>query len=105
MTSDAQSTDTTIIDEPASILRNPDGSPAFAVLTIDHYRRLTMLLQSTLQQLQHYRDLEEDNADAEELHDYVQRRARGELTEDERETIPLDDVLAELELDRPPRTS
>jgi len=96
MTSDEHSTDTAILDEPAQIIRAPDGAPLFAVLEFSRYLRLTQFIEAMMQRLENMQERFEDALDAAELADYVQRRAHGELTEDERETISLDDLLAEL---------
>lgn len=72
-------------DAPTIIL-NEDGSPAFAVLRFAAYRHL---LDTLL-------ELREDLADQQWARNYAQRKAAGTLTEDERETISIDDLIVEL---------
>jgi hypothetical protein len=83
-------------DEPTSgltLVRDADGQPTAIVVPLAlllHDVKPTPALLERITQL-----LEEWEDDLWSL-DYAQRAAAGELTADERATIPLDDLIAEL---------
>jgi hypothetical protein len=77
-----------IIELPMSttFVSDSDGNTVAVVLDIATYRALV--------------EAAEDAEDTAWARDYTARKAAGTLTDDERETVPLDDVVAELQARR-----
>lgn len=94
------------------LLRNDDGTPRAVVVPVAIFTQLALFYESYMagrtgrlpdadvaRALKRFQELLEDAEDEAWALDYARRAAAGTLTEDERATIPWEQVRAELAAD------